>query len=168
MRTITLLTAVGTTLFCSAASFAQDNELEPFEVNCSLTITPEYNNLVKQVTIWGEINLPFTNEFDFPVSSVVVSVLDATGVVITAREMFGSDQSMKFMMGTDKTATPILPGVTTKMIHQDFNQVLWSMNLYGIEDAEILQNAASMMEEEGIKLKRSYSAVKCRIDGVNK
>jgi hypothetical protein len=163
-----LFTAAGVSLLCAAAAYGHDLGPEPYEVACSLTVTPEYNNLVKQVTIWGEVNLPFTNQFDYPVSSVVVSVIDANGSVVTSREMFGTDQSMAFMIGTEKVPKPIAAGATTKMIHQGFNQVLWSMNVFGIEDVSILEKAASMMENEAAKLRSAYGSVRCRIDGVNK
>lgn len=165
---IATLLVLGGLCVSFAMSPARASESVPYEIPCSLTITPEYNNLVKQVTVWGALNLPFTNPFDYPVGSVVVSVLDSNGGVVTSHEMFGSDQSMAFQLGSENTPTPIPAGATTKMIHRGFNQVLWSMNLFGIEDASILEKASSMMDEKSSELKSTYSQVICRVDGVNK
>jgi hypothetical protein len=138
----------------TSSVFAADVEV-PYQINCSLNIAPEYNSLARMIVITGDLSVPFTNPYDSPVRSVIISLIDENGIVIMSKEMYSPGFEPQ----------PIEPRATRLLTYR--GDVLWTVNLLGIDSDEALEKAIPIMNEQAEELRRRYSRSACRVDAIN-
>jgi hypothetical protein len=151
----------------TSSVFAADVEV-PYQINCSLTITPEYNDFLRKIVIFGALNVPFTNPYDAPVRSVIISLIDENGTVVLTKEMYSPDQPPDFgFPGVEPR--PIEARATRRLAHAGFSDVLWSMSitLDEIGQDEALEKVIAIMNDQAEELRRRYSRSACRVDAIN-
>lgn len=167
MQTLKFCKIMTAFISVASSSFAEDFSSFPEEVKCKIAIRADFNNLVKQVTVFGSLSLPFSNTLDYPIKTITVSVHDKDGNSLFTNDMVGEKQTVLFLAGAENEPTPIEPGVTTALSNlKRMDEVLWSMNLFGMDDETAIKEAASLMASESNRLRNEYKVVSCYIEGL--
>lgn len=161
-RKLTLVLTLGCLSANCTAANAQDSTIP-----CSLTITSNYVELAKMISIVGTLNASFTNSTGKAVKTVTISALDGSGQVLFTNEFTGSGQSLMFMAGQDRNPTPIESGATSALTIIPLQVLnLRTLSLYGADDTKISE-AVALMDQEVQKAHEAYNVSSCRIDGVS-